>query len=185
MFFPLVFNADIKGESASDGKTAESPQHHAVENYTTVLHPTCFIMHFPHATKIKNSSRAYWLKKNNLWQKGKASSTGKICAAFEGNAQRFVYKETIQSSRGYFKAKALGKSHWSFQNKMPNNKIWSHQKHKYIEIKLNTLSIHFSPLYAFIYNTSALQRAPFHTYGGKSPPATSLMNTLKLPYLTT
>lgn len=59
-------------------------------------------------------------------------------AAFEGNEQRFVYKGTIQSSGGDLKAKAPGerkKNHWAFQNKMPNNGIWSHQKHEFIEIK--------------------------------------------------
>lgn len=43
--------------------------------------------------------------------------------------------------------------------------MWSHQKHKHIEIKLNTLSIHFSPSCTFICNIGALQRAPFRAYG--------------------
>lgn len=174
-----MFNADIKGESASNGKTAASPRHHAVENYTAALHPTYFIIHFPRTMKTKNSSSVYWLKKNNLWQKGKASSNGKICAACEGNEQRCVYKATIQSGGGYFKAKMLGKSHWSFQNKTPNNGIWSHQKHKHVEIKLNTLSIHFSPPCTFICKIGALQRAPFHAYG-ESPPTACLIS--KLPH---
>lgn len=97
VFFVLL-GADIKGESAGDGQAVASPP--------LRLHnrlPASLFHNIPHATKIKNRA-AHWLKKHNLWQKGKASSNGSVWRKWAKICLQRDYPEQW----GWFESKSTG-----------------------------------------------------------------------------